>query len=329
MIDKLPIGVIGTGHMGQNHVRNLSADTHFDLIGIYDVDSVQATNIAAKYGTTATLNLEELLSRVRAVVVAVPSSLHKEIGLKVAEHGVHALIEKPLATNSSDAQVLIDAFASRGLKLAVGHIERFNPVVQELEKLLHDEQQFYLEAQRFSPFGGSGRILDVSVIEDLMIHDVDLICHLMEPHQVSAVQGWGERICSNRIDFATCVLCFDANAHAVIQASRVSQDKERNICIHTAESTIRADLMLRTLTVSKNTGVLMGKIHDASYRQDGVLQRIFVPIKEPLASELTAFYEAVMQDMPIVVGGETGLRAIKICEQVQNCILMNNGGKNL
>lgn len=325
-MDKLPIGVIGTGHMGQNHMRNLSGDPHFDLVGICDADPVRAAEAAAKYSTAAIPSTEELLSRVKAVVVAVPSSLHKEVGLRVAEHGVHALIEKPLATNSADARMLTDAFASRGLKLAVGHIERFNPVVRELEKLLDNEQVFYLEAQRFGPFEGSGRISDVSVVEDLMIHDVDLICHLMEPHRVKAIRGWGEKVRSGRIDFATCVLRFDANAHAVIHASRVSQDKERCLCIHTAESTIRADLLQRTLTVSKSTGLLSGGAHDTTYRQDGVVQKIFVPIREPLITELLDFYEAVVQDRPAGVGGEAGTRAVEICEQVHNCALKNNGG---
>lgn len=331
MMDKLPIGVIGTGNMGQNHVRNLSADARFDLVGVYDADPAQAAAIAAKYGTTAMPSLEALLSRVKAAVVAVPSILHKEVGLCVAEHGVHALIEKPLATNSADAQILADAFAARKLKLAVGHIERFNPVVRELEKLLDNEQVFFLEAQRFSPYNGSGRITDVSVIEDLLIHDVDLIYHLMKPHQIRAIQGWGEKIRSDKTDFVTCVLCFDANAHAVIHASRVAQDKERNICIHTETSTIRADLLLRTLTVSKNTGILIDGAHETTYRQDGVLQKIFVPIKEPLKSELTAFYEAVALDKPVEVDGEVGIRALKICEQVKNHVLINdnNGGNNL
>ena len=328
-MDKLSIGVIGTGHMGQNHVRVLSESAHFDLIGIHDADPVQAEKVAARYGTVYVPDMEELLYHVKAVVIAVPSSLHKEIGLQAAEHGVHALIEKPLATNSADARKLTDAFAAKGLKLSVGHIERFNPVIQELEKMLQNEQAFYLEAQRFGPFSGSGRISDVGVIEDLMIHDVDLICHLMEPYQVKTIQGWGEKVCSGKTDFATCVLHFDSNAHAVIQASRVSQDKERSICIHTAESTIRANLLLRTLTVSKNTGILIDGIHDTTYRQDGILQKIFVPIREPLAAELTAFYEAVMQDTPVEVDGEAGIRAVTICEQAQNFVQINNGGNPL
>ena len=315
-MEKLPIGVIGTGHMGRNHVRNLSEEDRFDLVGIYDTDLAQAEKIATLYGTSAFATLEDLLDQVKAVVVAVPSSIHKEIGLIVAAHNVHALIEKPLATNSKDAQEIADAFSARGLKLAVGHIERFNPVIQELDKLISNERIFYVEVHRYSPFSGCGRIGDVSMIEDLMIHDIDLVCHLMEPYQVTAVHGLGERIKSNYVDFASCTLDFNANAHAVISASRVSQDKERSICIHTADSCIYADLLLRSLSVTKNTDMLLDGAHETSYRQNGIVEKVFVPIQEPLKLELMAFYEAVIHGTPVVVTGEVGIRAIQICEKV-------------
>lgn len=318
-MEQLAIGVIGTGHMGRNHVRALSEEGRFLLSGIYDKDLSQGEEIAAQYGTRAFDDLDALLEQVEAVVVAVPSSLHKEIGLAVAEHNVHALIEKPLATNSKDAQDIVDAFSERGLKLAVGHIERFNPVIQELDKLINNKQIFYIEAHRYSPFGGSGRIQDVSVIEDLMIHDVDLVCHMMEPYSVTSVHGLGEQIKSGCVDFASCSLDFDANAHAIINASRVSQEKERSICIHTADSCIYADLLMRSLTISQNTDMLLGGVHETSYRQNGIVQKIFVPIQEPLKLELISFYEAVVHNEPIVVTGEVGIRAIQICEEVSRC----------
>lgn len=327
-MERLKIGVIGTGHMGQNHVRNLCGDERFNLVGIYDQNQEQADNVAERYGVTAFPSIEELLSQVEAVIVAVPSSLHKEVGLIVAEHHVHALIEKPLATNSEDAQAIVDSFSTKGLKLAVGHIERFNPVVQELNKLLHNEQVFYMEAHRYSPFSGSGRIQDVSVVEDLMIHDVDLVCHLMEPHRVTSVQGYGEQIRSNSVDFSTCILKFDANAHAVINASRVSQEKERMLRIQTSDSCICADLLLKSLTVSKNTDLLMDGVHETTYRQDSIQQKIFVPMQEPLKSELISFYESVVYDAPIEVTGEIGIQAIKICEEVSRCASQSNLGGN-
>lgn len=315
-MEKLRIGVIGTGHMGRNHVRNLAEEARFELVGLYDKSEEQAKKIAQLYGTEAFKDLDALLDGVQAVVVAVPSSLHKEIGLIVAEHGVHALIEKPLATTSEDAKDIVKAFADKGLKLQVGHIERFNPVVQELDKLLNNEQAFFIEAHRYSPFSGSGRITDTSVIEDLMIHDVDLVCHLMEPYQVSKVRGLGERVKSDNFDFASGALNFSGHAHALINASRVSQDKERTLTIHTVDSCICADLLSRTLIISKNTDMVIDGAHEQSYRQNGLVQKVFVPIQEPLRAELIAFHDSVVNDAPISVTGEVGVQAIEICEEV-------------
>ncbi len=317
-MDKLKIGVIGTGHMGRNHVRNLAEDWRFDMVGIYDVDHKNAEKVANQYEIQAFDTPEELFERIDAVVIAVPSSLHKEVGLMAVQHHVHALIEKPLATNSRDAREIEEAFSAKGLKLAVGHIERFNPVIQELEKLLNKEQVVCLEAYRYSPFSGSGRIADTSVVEDLMIHDVDYVCHLMEPYRVTKVYGTGECVRSECIDFASCTLNFNTNAHAVIHASRVSQDKERILRIHTRNSCICADLLGKTLSIVKNTDLIFerGGVYGNSYRQNGLVERIFVPIQEPLKEELVSFYHSVVDHMPVAVDGKTGIRAIEICEEV-------------
>lgn len=312
---KLKMGVIGTGHMGLNHVRNINDEKRFDFVGIYDANFEQAASVAEKYGTKAYETIEGLLNDVDAVVVAVPSSLHKEVGLKVAEHGVNALIEKPLATTSEDAQILTDAFEKAGLKLQVGHIERFNAVVQETKKILDGKNIFYIEAHRYSPFSGSGRIKDVSVIEDLMIHDIDIVCDLMEPATVVDIRGNGELIKSGSTDFATCMLDFSSNAHAVINASRVSQSKERTLEIHTADSVVYADLLNKTLTVTTGTEMMVDSGTSGAYKQDAVVQKIFVPIIEPLRAELKSFYDAVVNGKDVLVDGKVAIRAIHICEK--------------
>lgn len=329
-LEKLKIGVIGVGNMGRNHLRILAEESmRFELVGIFDADIEHAILMAEHYGTKAFPDVKLLLMQVKAVIIAVPSSLHKEYGLLAASYGVSALIEKPLATNSKDAQTIADSFLEKGLQLAVGHIERFNPVIQELDKLLHNEQIFYLEAHRYSPFSGSGRIQDVSVVEDLMIHDVDLVCHLMEPHHVTWVRGYGEKIRSQHVDFSTCMLGFNTNAHAIINASRVSQDKERMIRIQTLDNYICADLLLKSLTVSKSTGLMMDGAHETTYRQDSIQQKIFVPLQEPLRLELLSFYEAVVHNAPIEVTGEVGIRAIQICEEVGRYAAQSNKGDNV
>ena len=313
----LKIGVIGTGNMGKNHVRNIAQEKAiFELVGIYDASEKQAELISSQYGTKAFSSPEELLKQVEAAVIAVPSSLHRQYGLLAAEYGVHALIEKPLATNSRDAREIAEAFKNKGLKLAVGHIERFNSVIIELKKILDPGEPFFIEARRYSPFSNSGRITDTSVVEDLMIHDVDLVCYLLGNPKIVSVHGFGESVRSGNTDFATGFIRFDSNVHAVISASRVSQDKERVIKIHTENSSIRADLLAKTLIVSKNTGISLEGQSDLTYKQDGVVQKIFVPIQEPLRTELIAFHDSVVNDTPIVADGEVGIRAVELCEQI-------------
>ncbi|MDE5718678.1 MAG: Gfo/Idh/MocA family oxidoreductase [Lachnospiraceae bacterium] len=312
----LKVGVIGTGVMGRNHVRNLAVEKKFELVGFYDVNAEQATETLRRYGAKTFESVEALLAEVEAVVIAVPSSLHKDVALLAAEYGVHALVEKPLATSSEDAELIRQAFEEKKLKLVVGHIERFNPVFAELRKLVDPKDIFYIEACRYSPYSDSGRITDTSVVEDLMIHDVDLVCALMEGKEVTSLHGRGESVRSNRTDFATCIMDFGGKAHAVVNASRVSQNKVRTITVHTAEGCICADLLAKTLEVYKSTNMTMDLTRDNSCHQESIVQKFYVPIEEPLRAELIAFYESVVNDAPIVAGGEAGINAIKICEQV-------------
>lgn len=321
----LKIGVIGTGHMGQNHVRNLVTEKKFDLVGIFDVNTSQVKNVAEKYDTTVFDDIDKLLDSVESVVIAVPSSLHKEIALKAADHGVHALVEKPLATTIVDAEAIVDTFKEKKLKLTVGHIERFNPVFKELQKLIQGTNIFYIEACRYSPFSGSGRITDTSVVEDLMVHDIDLVCSLMNGCPVTSIYGRGETVISGQTDFATCLLDWGGNAHAIVNASRISQNKERVIKVHTSECYFEADLLTKTLCIAKSTNVTIDITKDNSYKQDSVIQKVYVPIEEPLRAELLSFYDAVVNDAPIVVTGAMGIEAIKICQIVAERIKMTNG----
>ena len=312
----LKIGVIGTGHMGQNHVRNLATEKKFDLVGIFDINISQAKNVAEKYGTIVFDDVDELLDSIEAVVIAVPSSLHKEIALKAATHGVHALVEKPLATTIADAEAIVDVFLEKKLKLTVGHIERFNPVFKELQKLVQGKDIFYIEACRYSPFSGSGRITDTSVVEDLMIHDIDLVCSLMNGHLVTSIHGRGKTVLSGQTDFATCLLDWGGQAYATVNASRIAQNKERVIKVHASDCYFEADLLTKTLSIVKSTNLTIDITKDNFYKQDSVIQRVYVPIEEPLRAELLSFYDAVVNDAPIVVTGEMGIEALKICKMV-------------
>lgn len=321
---QLKIGVIGVGNMGKNHLRILSEERgHFDLAGIYDVDLEHAEKLAAQYEVKAFPEVDALLEQLEAVVIAVPSSLHKELGLLAAAHGVHALIEKPLAVNSDQAGELCRAFAAHGRKLAVGHVERFNPVVSVLSKILKHEQIIAMEARRYSSF--DGRIKDANVVEDLMIHDIDLVCSLMQGHCVTQVSSLGRVVRSDRLDFVQGMLRFDNGVQATVSASRVTEDKVRELDIHTRDSFIKTDLLAKTLQISKNTSIVIDDGNKNSYKQDGITQKIFVPMVEPLRAELISFYESVVNDAPVEVDGRTAAGAISLCEEIIRCAALTGG----
>lgn len=312
---QLRIGLIGVGNMGRNHLRILAEESgYFSLAGIYDADLTRAQNLAEQYRTEAFPNAEELLNQVEAVIIAVPSSLHKEFGLLAASHGVSALIEKPLAITSSDAGQLTQAFAMHECKLAVGHVERFNPVVTVLKKILQHEEIIAIEARRYSPF--DGRIGDASVVEDLMIHDIDLVCNFMKDHSIVELLGIGQIIKSSRLDFAQSMIRFDNGVQAAVSASRVTEDKVRELDIHTRDSFIKADLLAKTLQINKRTNMIIDGGHDNSYKQDSVIQKIFVPIIEPLRAELIAFYNVLVGGGNIEVDGTSATHVISICESI-------------
>ena len=315
-MDRLKVGVIGCGSMGSNHIRVYADEPgRFELVGVCDNDKERMQAAAKRFHTTAFASVEELLDLVDAVSVVVPSSLHREVGMKVAEHGVHALIEKPLALKKTEAEELTAAFAQRNLNLQVGHIERFNPAFVEMEKLIDPHKVLYVETHRYGPYSGNGRITDASVVEDLMIHDIDLVCKIMNPISITKIHANGEELYSD-IDFASAMLRFGNRAHAVISVSRVSQSKERLITVHTKDSCIRADLILKTVTVSRNTSMIAEGFNNSAYRQEGEIQQIFVPIQEPLRQELLSFYNVVMNCTQCPVPGAVGVEAVSLCEEV-------------
>lgn len=312
---RIKMGVIGVGNMGRNHVRILSRETNdCQLVGIYDANTAQAEKIAADYGTVPFQNMDTLLDNVEAVVVAVPSSLHMEIGWQVLKHKVHALIEKPLALSSHEAQELTQAFEANGCKLAVGHVERFNPVITELKKILQKEKIIEIETRRYSSF--DPRISDANVVEDLMIHDIDLVNYLADGRTITSIQSNGRVVRSGKLDHVSSLFEFDNGVQANLSASRISQSKIRGLIVHTENYFLNANLLTRALTVYQNTNMIIGNGTENSYKQDSMIQRIFVPTLEPLREELLAFIHAVAQQKPVAVSGDMATVAIAICEKI-------------
>lgn len=314
-MEKIRIGVIGAGSMGRNHIRILSTEKGpFEFAGFYDADQTRAAEIAKQFPVPAFPSAEALLEQVDAVTVAVPSSLHKEIALEAVRLGVHALVEKPLALTSEDAGEISRAFAGAGLTLAVGHVERYNPVVTELRKLVCHEKILALEVRRYSPY--NGRITDADVVQDLMVHDIDLVCNVLMDGKLLNVSSAGKSAVSGKLDYVQSLMQFENGAVASIGASRVTQSKVREIVVHTDHSYIVADLLNRSLSVQRNTNLVIDEGKESAYRQDSVTQRIFVPMVEPLRMELMDFINHVISHSEPAANGPAASRTIRIAETI-------------
>lgn len=314
-MEKIRIGVIGVGSMGRNHVRILSAEKGpFEFAGFYDADQNRAAEIAKQFSVTAFPSATALLEQVDAVTIAAPSSLHKELALEAARLSVHALVEKPLALTSEDAEEISRVFAGARLTLAVGHVERYNPVVTELCKLVQHEKILALEVRRYSPY--NGRITDADVVQDLMVHDIDLVCNVLTNQKLPDVFSVGERVVSGKLDYVQSLMRFEDGTVASVGASRITQSKVREIVVHTDHSYILADLLNRSLSVQRNTNLVIDEGKESAYRQDSVTQKIFVPMVEPLRMELLDFVNHVISHSEPAANGLAACRTIRIAETV-------------
>jgi len=314
-MEKLRIAVIGTGSMGRNHVRILSEERNsFQFIGFYDPDGNRAEEISQQFSVPSFPNMAALLDQVDAVTIAAPSSLHRQIALEVASRGIHALVEKPLALTLADAEEISAAFASAGRILAVGHVERYNPVVTELCKLVHREDLLALEVRRYGPH--NARITDADVVQDLMIHDIDLVCNVLMGGEAVNLSSVGETVYSGKLDYVQSLMKFAGGAIASLGASRITESKVREIVVHTKQSYIHADLLARSLTVLRNTNLVIDEGKESAYRQDSVTQKIFVPLAEPLRLELLDFRDCVLYGKQPMANGAAACRAVGIAEKV-------------
>ncbi|MDR1440245.1 MAG: Gfo/Idh/MocA family oxidoreductase [Clostridiales bacterium] len=317
-MDQIRVGVIGVGNMGRNHLRLYSEMPEFNLVGFFD-PSPAFKGYGKMYGIISFPSIESLLENVDAVSVVAPSSLHREIALKVAGMKKHALVEKPLALSSADASLITDAFNESGALLMVGHVERFNPVVAELEKIIKAHEPIAIDIRRCSPWGG-GRIADVDVIHDLMIHDIDIAAGVLAPLPIKNATAVGRAIKSERhIDYAQAILEYEGSDLLVsLVASRVTEDKIREITVHTRSALIRADLLNRTLTLTRQTNYsgAAGGSPDALYRQENITEKVFVAAVEPLRQELLQFSKCVGGNAKPSTSGEASVRALEVLELI-------------
>lgn len=300
----LRMAVVGVGHLGRHHVRLLAAMEGVTLTGVVDTNEARAAEIAAGAGTTACTSWREMVGAVDAVTIAVPTEAHLDVALGFIEAGVHVLVEKPLARSVAEADALIAAAAARGVTLAVGHTERFNPAVTAARSLL--SQPRFIEVHRLGTF--PERSLDIDVVFDLMIHDLDLLLAIVaEP--VVTVDAVGVPVLTPRIDIANVRLTFAGGCIANLTASRISRDRVRKIRFFQPHSYLSIDYAAQdvehwTLGPGPNgTPAIQGG-------------KLDVTKDEPLRCELEDFVQAVRDRRPPRVTGEQGRDALRLATTI-------------
>ncbi len=308
---KLRVGVVGVGSLGQWHARVYSELPEAQLVGVYDADTKRAEDIARKYRTRAFPTMEALAAEVEALSVVVPSDLHHRVAMALMERGIHLLVEKPIASTTADAEAMVAMAQARDVILQVGHVERFNPVMTFLETVLTEPR--FIEAVRLASYpppreGLPPRGTEVSVVLDLMIHDLEIILHLVRS-PVKEIRAIGVPVLSPSEDIANVRLSFANGCVANVTASRISMERTRKIRVFQPDAYVSLDY-------EKQSGHI--------YRKQGAaISRANVPIEkgEALFNELQSFVRSVLSHRQPVVSGRHAAEALKlaaaICHQIR------------
>jgi predicted dehydrogenase len=318
--EPLRIGVIGVGNMGQHHARVLSLLKDIELVGVADINVERGIDVASKYRVRFFEDYRDLLAHVDAVCIAVPTRLHHPVGMTCLQAGVHVLIEKPIAASIAEAESLVNAAAESHRILQVGHIERFNPAFQELGKVLKTEELLALEAHRMSPY--SHRANDVSVVLDLMIHDIDLLLELANSQVVKLTASGSRASDSGYLDYVTATLNFANGIVATLTASKVTHRKLRSIAAHCKNSLTEADFLNNEILIHRQTTAnYVTDYGQVLYRQDGLIEKVYTSNIEPLHAELEHFINCVRGGNQPSVGGEQALKALRLASSIEQMAL--------
>ena len=297
------VGVVGVGHMGKEHARIYAESDKAELVGVFDTDPHTAKKIADKCRTRVFTTLPEMVEKVEAVSVVTPTINHLTSAEPFLKKGRHVLVEKPIAMDTREARELVTLAEKSGAKLAVGHVERFNPVLAALEERLGRPR--FIEAHRLSPY--PGRSTDIGVVMDLMIHDLEIILHLVRS-PVSSIDAVGVPVLSKGEDIANARIRFENGCVANITTSRISPEKLRKIRVFQDDAYLSLDYIKQE-----------GEIYR---REDGKITRDKIPVRkgEPLRNQLEEFLDNVRHDTDPRVAGTHGFEALqlasRICEQM-------------
>jgi len=297
----MDVGVIGLGAMGKNHVRVYAELKGVGTVTVFDPGTAAAEEVARETGAVQAQTMDDLLAGADAVSICLPTRYHFEAALQAFDAGVHVLIEKPVCLTSQEGEQLI-ARIPEDLVVGVGHIERFNPIVPEIVRILRDP--LYVEMKRHNPF--SSRVNGGSVVEDLMIHDIDIIFHALfsGPYTMDAA-------CT----FDVCGALFEFGKTPVyLSASRRASKKVRSVTIEMEEMTVEGNFMKQEVYVYRKPENY--HVEAQRYVQENIIEKVMVGKVEPLRTELATFLDCVKTGRPFPVTPEQAVENVRVCESI-------------
>lgn len=305
---RIRVGVVGTGHMGSYHVRTYAEFQNVELVGVVDIDEEKAEEIAKQYNTKAYSDYREIIDKIEAVNIAVPTSKHYQIAKDFLEAGKHVLVEKPVTSSLKEAEELLSLSQSKNLVLQTGHVERFNAAVNELKNIV--KNPILIECRRLGP--RNSRIVDTGVVLDLLIHDVDIILRLVDS-KITKINVAGAPIYSEFEDMANVQLVFANGCVANLTASRVTEEKIRTLAITQPDAYIFLDYAEQDLQIHRQASskyILSREL--LHYRQESFIERLFVHKDNPLKLELAHFVNCIVNGATPKTTTEEDLRSLAI-----------------
>lgn len=323
-MNKIRVGVVGVGHLGDHHARIFSQVSEAELVGINDIDQEKGQSVAQRYGTKPFENLDDLLKVADAISLVVPTTSHYSLAKKILERKKDLLIEKPITETVEQAEELITLAQKKNLILQVGHIERFNPAFKAIEK--HQLEPKFIESHRMAQFNPRGT--DVAVILDLMIHDIDLILSLVKS-RITKIEAVGVPVVAESEDICNARLTFENGCVANITVSRISARPLRKMRLFQKDSYISLDFLQKSVEIyklveanripqeEKEKKTVVGNIPVEELGKTIIYERPKICDQDMLTSEIQSFVNAVRARTSPKVTGEDGKKALAVALQIK------------
>ncbi len=322
-MNKLKVSVIGTGHLGAIHTKLWKENLNTKLAGVYDIDPKRAKEVADRFDCHFFESIGEAIDNSDIVTIAVPTNVHFDVAKKFIEAGKHCLIEKPVTSTYQEALKLIELAKGCNVAIQVGHVERFNPAIASLSG--YDLNPLFIEAHRLSQF--TTRATDVSVIHDLMIHDIDIMLWTIKS-KVSNIDANGVSIITETPDIANARITFENGAVANLTASRISANPMRKMRMFQQGAYISIDFGKPDVEVFRIideeyddasemvSASMLGTIEAGLKNKKIVYEKPVIPQLNAIAEEHKAFVNSVTDNQPVLVGAEEASEALRVAEEI-------------